>query len=166
MSSYAFSPQKVLRTSWCRMRPCRALPVALVVAGIIVAPGHADNPALGGYTQPAPQPVQEKHATDVANRVLRREGSHQTVSTPSLRTGVVLPSRPDVRKKPRTKPKTVPRSHPTPTRRLAGAGLDPARRAGVSGPVDQRVATTALWAIVALVLVAGAATVELIRRRV
>jgi hypothetical protein len=145
-----------------------ALTAAFAVMAVAAGVGHAGNPDLSGYTQPAPHPGQEKHAADVANRVLRREGSHQTVSTTTLRAGVVLPSRPETRKKPTTLPNpatgTGPRK-PVTTRRLAGAGLDPTRRAGVSLPVDQRVGTATLWLIVAMALAAGAAAVELARRR-
>ena len=154
--------------SAARMRLGRALLAVFAVTAVAAGVGHAGNPDLGGYTQPAPHPLQEKHAADVANRVLRREGSHQTVSTTTLRTGVVLPSRPETRKKPTPVPNPAtgagPRK-PVTTRRLAGAGLDPTRRAGVSLPVDQRVGTATLWLIVAMALAAGAAAVELARRR-
>ena len=122
------------RLSWPPMRSRQraragALAAALAAAAIGAGSCRADNPDLGGYTQPAPNPVQEKHAADVTNKVLKREGSAQRVASSTLRDGVVLPGRPAPRN-------THKSANPVVPGKLAGAGLrliDERPRTGIRG---------------------------------
>jgi hypothetical protein len=136
-------------------------------------PRRTDDGRLGAYQEPAPRAQQEKHATKFVNQILERTGARVRVSKVELRQGVALspprsPPRATRAEKRKQAIRAEKREHRSrlPVTRAPTIELDlgPTRRAGLSTPSNQRVPGEVLGLVLAGVLAAVGAGLEIAHR--